>query len=205
MKFFKLFTLLSLLSISLTAGAVTHLIQVEDNEFNPSNLSVAVGDTVKWFWDNSAGDHTTTSAIIPAGALSWDAAINGTSQTFTYVVTKPGSYDYICSFHAAMGMIGHFNATGGTGVLQENISLAVNINYLKESSQININYSLIEGTPIIISLFDISGSRIHEIDLSFQLPGSYSETLKLESPLTGIYILTFTTGKGIISKKIMIY
>jgi plastocyanin len=95
-----------------TGIATTHIINTEDFEFNPSNLTVNVGDSIVWIWDR--GVHTTTSTNIPAGAAFWAAPVDQSNLLFTYVVTVPGSYDYQCDYHVTMGMTGHFDAIGTT-------------------------------------------------------------------------------------------
>jgi plastocyanin len=92
--------------------AVKHIVHVGNFYFNPSSLNVSVGDTVRWQWD--AGSHTTTSGVIPAGATNWDQNINSSSQNFEYPVQVAGLYNYVCTLHAAMGMIGTFTASGAS-------------------------------------------------------------------------------------------
>jgi len=67
-----------------------------------------VGDTVKWVW--ISGSHTTTSTSVPTDAASWDSPINSSNTSFSYKVTVAGAYDYKCTPHAAMGMVGSFTA-----------------------------------------------------------------------------------------------
>jgi plastocyanin len=73
--------------------------------FSPVSFDVAVGDTV--VWTLVEGTHTTTSTLVPAGAATWDYTFTGVSDTYTYIVTVPGVYEYICSFHPS-NMIGSF-------------------------------------------------------------------------------------------------
>jgi plastocyanin len=94
--------------ISQNVFATLYTVQVQNYSFNPSSLNVVVGDTVKWVWVN--GSHTTTSSTIPPGASSWDSPINSSHQTYTYPVTIAGSYNYVCTPHASMGMVGSFVA-----------------------------------------------------------------------------------------------
>ena len=90
--------------------AVKHVVLVGNYYFNPSSLSVTVGDTVRWVW--SAGSHTTTSGVIPGGAATWDAPITSSNTSYEYPVTVAGTYNYVCTPHAAMGMVGTFTAVG---------------------------------------------------------------------------------------------
>ena len=85
--------------------------------YEPANLTIKVGTTVKWV--NVSGEdgprHTSTDdpewespqaqAILPAGAEKWRTAFlrNGESATHTFTVL--GKYQYFCETHGQYGMI----------------------------------------------------------------------------------------------------
>ncbi|HEX2787413.1 MAG TPA: T9SS type A sorting domain-containing protein [Ignavibacteria bacterium] len=75
---------------------------VFSNFFLPSTLfNVNVGDTVRWTL--MEGFHTTTSVTVPSGAATWDHMFLGSvGETFDYIVTEEGTYDYTCIFHGGM-------------------------------------------------------------------------------------------------------
>jgi plastocyanin len=108
-------TLLVGMGFNISLFAVTHNVQVGNYYFNPSSLNVEVGDIVKWVW--VAGTHTTTSSTIPAGAASWDKPITAANQTYSYAVAVAGVYNYVCTPHVGMGMVGSFTATNPAPVL----------------------------------------------------------------------------------------
>ncbi|MCX6285953.1 MAG: plastocyanin/azurin family copper-binding protein [Bacteroidetes bacterium] len=112
---FTAMILLAGLFTATKAIATVHQVQVGNFFFNPSSLNVTVGDTVKWVW--VSGSHTTTSSTIPAGATSWDHLINSSNTTYSYTVTAAGTYDYVCTPHAAMGMVASFVATNPSNTL----------------------------------------------------------------------------------------
>lgn len=87
----------------------THTVTVANFSFTPNSVNAAVGDTIHWVW--SAGSHTTTSGTIPSGASSWNSPMNSTSNSFKYVVTQVGTYNYVCTPHAP-NMAGVINVTG---------------------------------------------------------------------------------------------
>jgi len=95
---------------NIPARAVKHVVLVGNYFFNPSAVNVSVGDTVRWIW--SAGSHTTTSGTIPGGAASWDELITSSSTVYEYKITVAGTYNYVCTPHAGMGMTGTFTAMG---------------------------------------------------------------------------------------------
>jgi len=107
--------LLAALVTSQKVHATIHQVFVGNYFFNPASLNVTVGDTVKWVW--TAGSHTTTSSSIPPTATSWDEQLNSGSPTFSYMVMVPGTYNYVCTPHAAMGMVGSFTASNPASTL----------------------------------------------------------------------------------------
>ena len=92
-----------------------HTVLVGDSFFNPASLNVKVGDTVSWSFTGNMQNHTTTSSTIPSGAASWDQPINTANSTFNYVVTKAGTYNFVCTPHASF-MKGTITATVPTEV-----------------------------------------------------------------------------------------
>ncbi|KAF0198950.1 MAG: BNR/Asp-box repeat-containing protein [Bacteroidetes bacterium] len=103
-----LFTLLVSFS-SQEAIATKHIVNTQNFIFNPANLTgVFVGDTIRWVWIN--GIHTTTSTTIPLGAATWNSPISSSVTFFEYRVTVSGTYNYRCTPHVGIGMIGSFTA-----------------------------------------------------------------------------------------------
>ena len=87
--------------------AVVHTVQVGNFYFNPASINnVNPGDTIRWVW--VAGSHTTTSSTIPAGAASWDELITSSNTTYEYIPVNEGPYNYVCTPHIGMGMVGNF-------------------------------------------------------------------------------------------------
>jgi plastocyanin len=116
-KFTLIILVLGILSLaSLESNATKWIVNVQNFSFSPTNLpNVAVGDTIRWVW--VSGTHTTTSTTIPFGATSWDHPITSSNTFFEYKVTVAGDYDYKCTPHEGMGMVGAFTATALTPLL----------------------------------------------------------------------------------------
>lgn len=84
--------------------------------FEPTALTVAVGDTVVWV-GTGATPHTVTDkpgaaglaehTVLPAGARPWDSGLVDQGKRFQWVFTTPGEYTYVCLLHEANGMVGH--------------------------------------------------------------------------------------------------
>lgn len=113
-RILSLATMIFIFTLTIFSPAVfstTHTVIVTNFSFTPSNLNVAVGDTVKWQY--GSGNHTTTNngtsgTVRPAGAASWDNPINSSITQYSYVVTVPGLYTYKCAIHTFM--IGNITA-----------------------------------------------------------------------------------------------
>lgn len=83
-------------------------VSMEDNFFEPANITVEPGTTVTWV-QNGDNPHTTTSY----DGL-WDSGIieGGSGGSFSFTFDEPGTYDYFCIPHEAQGMVGSVTVTG---------------------------------------------------------------------------------------------
>lgn len=109
-----------LLAVSSAAQAqTTHIVTVGDSFFSPFQLTIQVGDTVRWM--NGAGglNHNVTA--------NDGSFMSITSNQFTFDVTfnEPGQYGYYCTIHGApgAGMSGTIIVEGGGG--GNNVDLAM--------------------------------------------------------------------------------
>jgi plastocyanin len=84
--------------------------------FDPNELNISVGDTVRWTWFSN--NHSVTSGPdcavdsqfcspddtnCPAGTLS------NTGTVYQHTFAEPGTYSYFCFTHCALGMTGVVN------------------------------------------------------------------------------------------------
>jgi plastocyanin len=71
-------------------------VKIRNFKFEPTNLAIAVGKTVQFVnLDEEPHTATATDGTFNSKALDTD-------QTWNYIATKPGIYDYICSIHPFM-------------------------------------------------------------------------------------------------------
>jgi plastocyanin len=85
-------------------------VRMEDNFFDPANITVEPGTTVTWVQSGN-NPHTTTSY----DGL-WDSGMieGGSGVTFSFTFEEPGTFDYFCIPHEDLGMVGSVTVTGGT-------------------------------------------------------------------------------------------
>lgn len=97
-----------------SAKANTVTINALNMSFSPANVTLTLGDTIRFVYV-SGTDHTTTSVSVPAGATAWDAPLTSSVSEYIYVPAVAGNYTYVCTPHAP-GMAGAFTVTAPTSV-----------------------------------------------------------------------------------------
>jgi plastocyanin len=114
----KLLLILFIVSSFNSKGTI-HQIQVWNGYYQflpPNNITVQLGDTVQWIpLDPPTMTHTITSDNIPAGAASFNQIWQLPADTFfQYIPQVAGLYQYVCTPHIPMGMIGEFTVVNGS-------------------------------------------------------------------------------------------
>jgi plastocyanin len=85
-------------------GRKTAAVAMRDTQFNPAEVRISAGDTVRWTNEESLPHDVDGSG--PGGDFS-SGPQGGMSQGDTYKFTfrEPGAYEYVCRVHAP-GMAG---------------------------------------------------------------------------------------------------
>ncbi|KAF9974793.1 hypothetical protein BGZ73_001727 [Actinomortierella ambigua] len=90
------------------AQAAEHLVNIQNNAFNPASVTITVGDTVRWVNKDAVG-HTSTSDI----AGLWDSKALTTGKNFTRPFGVVATYTYHCTPHPFMKGTVIVQAQGG--------------------------------------------------------------------------------------------
>jgi len=101
-KEFALMVIGSILSIGIFSGCTQqqtpsgNTVNIQNYAFNPSTLTIKAGDNVTWTNKDSV-DHQIRSdtGLFESSPLSTD-------QSYTYVFTSVGTYNYSCAIHPTM-------------------------------------------------------------------------------------------------------
>jgi plastocyanin len=91
-------------------------VQTVGTNFEPANLTVTAGTTVKWV-DSDGVVHTVTSGTGSTASnvgQMFDMQLSD-HQTVQFMFTTPGTYPYFCRIHEGMNMRGTITVTSGTG------------------------------------------------------------------------------------------
>jgi len=68
-------------------------VNVGDNFFAPTNVTINVNDQVKWTWIGSLQHSSTSDTGL------WDSGLHSTGFRFTNTFTAAGSFPYHCTVH----------------------------------------------------------------------------------------------------------
>ena len=82
--------------------------------FTPGDVTIEVGDTVKWNWEDPQIPHTVTSGKNGVFDGLFDSNGHRGPFTFSFTFTAVGTVDYFCRNHFAMGMVGVIRVVAAT-------------------------------------------------------------------------------------------
>jgi plastocyanin len=82
-------------ALAIPALAATTTVQVKDNKFAPTSITVKKGTTVKWVWKGKA-PHNVSVTKGPAKFRS-TTQVKG---SYSKKLTKAGTYTILCTIHA---------------------------------------------------------------------------------------------------------
>lgn len=204
----KVFLMLFILFTSKSYSTI-HNVSVSNFQFSPPNLNVTVGDTVKWNW--VSGFHTTTcngtsGTTRPSGAAAWNADISSGSPTFSYVVTVPGSYHYVCLPHAPE-MAGNINADpSGISQLTEIVNgYELSQNFPNPfNPATNIKFSIPSAAFVKLSVFNNSGKTVETLVNEKLMSGTYQVDWNAVNLPSGVYFYKLETDNFINVRKMLL-
>lgn len=147
-----LLSLFSFVGAAILHGATVE-VQVGPNSpiFVPDKVTIQQGDTVTWTVVETGFTHDVTSGSNgKADGLFRSAAM--TTGSFSYTFNDPGTYDYFCSFHYAMGMVGQVTVNPGSAPTPTPPASAAQ--FLNISTRLNVQ----TGDNVMIGGFIVTGS-----------------------------------------------
>lgn len=100
---------------AIAQGKTVDVVMHNDSKFNPVDVKIGVGDTVRWS-NKGVLVHTVTfdpkqaikaaSVVLPAGVAAFGSGDLNEEDTYSHTFTAKGTYKYVCKYHEEMGMIG---------------------------------------------------------------------------------------------------
>ena len=99
-----------------TLNARTHTVMVGQGgalSFEPAQLTISVGDTVRWVWGSPG--HSVVSGTdgnadnrfcSPSNKGCDNPSLSSMGATYEHTFTQAGTFPYYCSVHFSLGMTG---------------------------------------------------------------------------------------------------
>ncbi len=86
------------------APNTVHVLNAGGNRFEPATMTIAVGDTINWFWPVGSAGHN----VVPddGNAPATSGAPAGYPKYLSFTFAFPGVYHYHCAVHGAAGGVG---------------------------------------------------------------------------------------------------
>jgi plastocyanin len=203
-------TVLFLILLSLFAGkislATSHKIISVGFTFSPATLTISAGDEVEF-------ELETSHNAVQVSKATWDA--NGSTSNGGFgvpfgggkvVLTTPGTYYYVCSPHASMGMKGVITVSGVTGI-QEKSNIRGNLLSIfpnPATDFFNLSFEVPATSLVAIDLLDITGRKVRSLVSSKFSTGDYTLRVPLEGLIPGRYFVRYQHEDQNVVKLLMI-
>lgn len=183
---FSIFTLFGVFIATACLQAQTyHYVNVSNFEFNPSQLSINVGDTVEW--SNSAGEHNVngTTLTFPENPEGFGNGTGPAGWTYSYVFSMEGNYSYRCDNHPDV-MFGSI-IVSGTPVSALEVEKPQNFEFYPNPATNDLHWKWNSNSAPAnahIQIYDVTGKLCESFQLGFE---SHKDVSKWTE---GMYIYT---------------
>ncbi|MFP4174710.1 MAG: halocyanin domain-containing protein [Halobacteriales archaeon] len=90
----------------------------EGYKFDPADVSIDPGTTVRWVWTGEGSQHNVieSDGEEPLSDPSFESELTAEEGfEFTHTFEESGTYDYVCDVHLAQDMIGSVEVVEGEG------------------------------------------------------------------------------------------
>lgn len=173
-------------------------VTISNFSFQPQNLTINAGDTVKW--TNLGGLHTTTSGTNCTADGQWNSGVLSTGQSYTTTFNSAGIYPYFCTIHCSSGMIGSVIVTAASR-MQVPAGQQSFIYASTESPATNIDPA--QARPISVGSVATGGNTITMQINTLQFSGAVDVYFGIFAPAidpNNIYLLDQTGSLQLLAK-----
>jgi plastocyanin len=197
--------LLILLFTEILFPQTTHDVSVGNFSFTPAQITINVGDIVRW--TNTGGLHNVVADdnSFTSGAVSSSAWVY--EHTFNSVGTNP----YYCSLHGGpggVGMSGVVTVENATDVGDENITslnFGLDHNYPNPfNPSTSIQYAIASRQFVTLKVYDVLGNEITVLVNEEKPVGTYELKWNAANLPSGIYFYRLQAGSFVETKKMIL-
>jgi plastocyanin len=189
----KLLILICLLTLNVTAQTTHDLIWERFFTSPNSDLTIEVGDTVRWTWTDP--NHTVEN--VPGSSVeTFDSGFFGPiGSQFSYTFTVVGLNDYFCGIHGAGNMSGTITVQNSLGIDDDKLN---SFKILSNPANTYLNIQLAKPTSNLnISIYDLIGKKV----LIPNFNNTDKLTIDINSLRSGLYLITLETDNSKTTKR----
>jgi plastocyanin len=180
-----------------------HVVVVLAHTFSPSDLTIVVGDTIRW--ENQSGFH---NVVADNGSFT-NGVPSSSLWTYDYVFTTVGEFKYYCVIHGGPGLVGMSGiirvtnlASVGTNNAAQPDRFIVEQNYPNPfNPSTKIRYDLPQKSLVTVTVFNILGKEIATLVNGEQASGRHEINFTTENLPSGVYLYRVQAGKYVQTKK----
>lgn len=198
------------LSVPGLHGQETVDVNIPGFSFDPANLEIQVGTTVRWT-NNHSVTHTTTSSEEPP---VWDSGFLSQGEQFSFTFDTPGTYPYLCTLHPfqMQGEIVVVNPTDADDVEQVVLPSEFELkqNYPNPfNPETRISFTMERSAHVTVSIINVTGKTVARLLDRELMPGSHSvlwngKNDNGSSVSSGVYFYTVKAGTYAESRKMLL-
>jgi len=184
-----------------------HTITVADFSFTPDNITVVVGDTVRWVYNTGATEHN----IVADDGSFTSGPLALPPWTYDHVFSAAGNNPYYCELHGGpggQGMSGVVIVQNPSGVPGE--ELIANKFELKQNypnpfnPSTKINFVIPQESFVSIKVFDVIGNEITTLINEVKKSGSYEVEFVADKLPSGVYVYQLRADNFIQTRKMIL-
>jgi plastocyanin len=204
MKTLKLYMLFSfLLMLNEWNFAQTfHYVVVGNNYFYQPEITIQVGDTVRWI--NGVDGGGVHNVVADDG--SFTSGSPAFPWVYDHVFSTAGTFPYQCSEHGASGMTGTITVESATYVKEDVLDLNDFALYQNYPNPFNPITKIRWQSPIsghqTLKIFDVLGNIVTTLVDEYRNAGSYEVEFNAKEFSSGIYFYQLKAGEFIETKKL---
>jgi len=208
MKRSKLLTTIFLILILIPAVSFSlslHVVEVSNNIFTPENITIEVGDTVRWI--NNGGFHNVKA---DDGSFT-SGPVSSSNWVYNHVFTEPGDNPYYCEQHGSPsggGMSGNVTVESPSAVGDENNSpnqFQLKQNYPNPfNPSTNIGFRISDLEFVSLKVFDVLGNEVATLVNGIKPAGEYEIKFDAAELGSGIYLYQLKTKNLVQTRKMIL-
>lgn len=191
----KILSSVALFALMATANAqTTHTVTSSGNTFAPDTVQCVVGDDVNFVL---AGIHNAVEVSLATWNANGTTSNGGFSLPFgggTVTMNSAGTFYYVCTNHASMGMKGVIIVSNANGINENKDDLNIRVFPTAVSDFLNVKMELSSAAQVQVLVYNLLGENAISLPLNYFSAGSTAMQLDLSALRSGIYFVKFISG-----------